>query len=216
MPAKRKRVKRTREYVSPQREEGALETRHRILDVARALFIARGYAGLKMQTIADRAKVALDTVYATLGRKSQLVRLLVETAISNSDQAVPAEQREYVQRIRAADNAREKLAIYAAAAVAIQGRLAPIARALSGAADPALAKMWREISERRANNMKLFAADLLVTREVRPGLAVEHIADVLWATNGPEMYTMLVEDRGWSPAQLESWLVDSWSRLLLA
>src|SRR3569623_457052 len=76
---------------------------------------------------------------AAVGRKPELVRLLIETAISNTQQAVPAEQRGYVQRIQAAATAREKLALYAAAVVDIQGRLAPLVRALevAAAAEPA-------------------------------------------------------------------------------
>jgi hypothetical protein len=34
-----------------------------------------------------------------LGRKPELARLLIETAISGTDQAIPAEQRDYVQAI---------------------------------------------------------------------------------------------------------------------
>ena len=167
--------------------------------------------------MADRSGVALDTVYAAVGRKPLLVRLLVETAISSTDQAVPAEQRAYVQRIQAATTARDKLAIYAAAVVDIQGRLAPIIRALEAAAasEPELATIWREISERRARNTKLFATDLIKTGEVRAELAVDRVADVVWAMNGPELYTLLVEQRGWSPGALEAWLADAWARLLL-
>lgn len=216
MTARRKPVKR-RPYVSPQRSEAARETRSRILEAARDLFLSRGYAGLTMQAVADRASVALDTVYAAVGRKPELVRLIVETAISNTDQAVPAEQREYVLRIRTAASARKKLDIYAAAVVDIQSRLAPVVRTLSSAAvtEPELDKIWREISERRARNMKLFATDLIATGEVRAGLGVERVADILWATNGPELYTLLVVERGWAARELERWLADAWARLLL-
>ena len=141
----------------------------------------------------------------------------METAISNTDQAVPAEQRAYVQRIQAATTAREKLAIYAVAVVDIQSRLAPIVRAVeaAAAAEPELAAIWLEISERRARNMRLFAADLVRTGEVRPDLDPGRVADVIWATNGPEMYMLLVKRRGWTEAELSAWLADAWARLLL-
>lgn len=216
MPAKRKIVKRRR-YDSTIRTEAAHRTRQRILDVARELFIANGYAGFTMQEIAGRSRVALDTVYAAVGRKPQLVRLLIETAISNTQQAVPPEQRAYVQRIQAAASAREKLAIYAAAVVDIQGRLAPIVRALEGAAavEPELGTIWSEISERRARNMKMFAAELMKTGGLRAGLTLDRVADVIWAMNGPELYTLLVSQRGWPAGELEAWLADAWARLLL-
>lgn len=170
-----------------------------------------------MQAVADSAGVALDTVYATAGRKPELIRLLVETAISNTDRAVPAAQREYVQQIRQSRSARDKLATYARAIAGIQGRLAPVLRALeaAGAAHPDLGAIWRGIAERRARNMRRFAAELVRTGEVRPGLDVRSVADVVWATNGPELFTLLVERRGWSIARFEGWLADAWCRLLL-
>jgi AcrR family transcriptional regulator len=216
MAAKRKTVKRRR-YVSTIRTDAANRTRQRILEAAHELFIASGYAGFTMHEIAVRSRVALDTVYAVVGRKPQLVRLLIETAISDTQQAVPPEQRAYVQRIQAAATAREKLAIYAAAVVDIQGRLAPIVGALeaAAAAEPELVTIWHEISERRARNMKVFAADLIETGGLRPELTRTRVGDVIWAMNGPELYTLLVTQRGWSADELQAWLADSWARLLL-
>jgi AcrR family transcriptional regulator len=62
-----------------------------------------GLAGYAVTTVADiarRARVAVDTVYAAVGRKPALLREVLETAISGSDEAVPAEQRDYVARVR--------------------------------------------------------------------------------------------------------------------
>ena len=96
---------------------------------------------------AKAAGVALDTVYATVGKKPALFRLLIEMAISGSDAAVPAEEREYVQAIRAEPDAAKKLRIYAAALCSIQERLAPLFGVLQGAApiDPELAALWQGI-----------------------------------------------------------------------
>jgi hypothetical protein len=70
-------------------------------------------------------RIALDTVYATVGKKPTLFRLLVEAVISGHNEAVPAEERDYVHAIRAEPDAARKLQIYAAAARSIQPRLAP-------------------------------------------------------------------------------------------
>src|SRR5437667_153535 len=154
-------------YNSPRRAEQAIATRRAVLDAARELFIEHGYAVTTVADIARRARVAVDTVYAAVGRKPALLREVLETAISGSDQAVPAEQRDYVARVRAAKGAREKIEAYVAALVDIQPRLAPVYLALRDAAatDPDSAATWREISERRARNMRAFAADLRATGE---------------------------------------------------
>jgi len=77
-----------------------------------------------MTAIAEAAGVALDTVYAAVGPKPVLFRLLLETAISGADDAVPAESRDYVRAIRSAPDAPGRLRIYAAALRRVQPRLA--------------------------------------------------------------------------------------------
>jgi AcrR family transcriptional regulator len=216
MTASRRKVK-PRRYESAVRAQGAERTRQDIIDAARELFIDRGYAAMTMQAVADRAGVAVDTIYAAVGRKPGLIRLLVETAISNTDTAVPAEEREYVQRIRAAATARAKLTVYATAIVAIHGRLAPLVRAVEATshAYPEVALVWREIAARRAENMRKLAAELIRTGELRPDLSIERVADVLWAMNSPELFTLFVHQRGWAPEVFGEWLADAWIRLLL-
>jgi AcrR family transcriptional regulator len=200
------------------RAEAAAETRQRILDVAHELFVSHGYDAMTMQAVAERAEVALDTVYEVVGKKPLLARLLVETAISRTDRVIPAEERDYVRRIQAEPDARTKLAIYAGAVVAIHGRLAPLVHALEGAAarHPELAAMWREIAERRARNMRLFASNLVATGTTRAELTVERIADIVWGLAAPEVYLLFVEQRRWSPADFESFLREAWERLLLS
>lgn len=206
-----------RGYDSSSRKEAARLTRQSIIDAARQVFLEKGYAATTMPAVAQAAGVALDTVYATVGRKPALFRLLIETAISGTDRAVPAEEREYVRAIREEEDATRKLRIYAAALRTIQERLAPLFRVLQGAAplDSELAALWRSISERRAKNMRLFAADLAATGRLRTCLSAAKAADIIWSMNSPEFYLLLVEQRGWTPQEFERWLADAWIRLLL-
>lgn len=205
-----------RRYDATKRREAAARTRRAILDAALELFSTRGYTATSMSAIAARADVALDTVYASVGRKPQLARLLVETAISGTTQAVSAEDRDYVQAIRAAPDAETKIEIYASAMRMIAGRLAPVLAILqqAAAAAPELTVLWREISERRAANMRRFVADLAAAAALRTGL--DEAADIVWATNAPELYQLLIGQRGWTPERYERFLADTWRRLLLA
>lgn len=219
MPSREKTTKKPtrRDYDSTSRKEAAQLTRETIIEAARRVFLDKGYAAATMPAIAAAAGVALDTVYATVGKKPALFRLLIEIAISGPAGALPPEEREYVRAIRAEADAARKLRIYAAALRGIQGQLAPLFRVLQGAAplDPELASLWQSISERRARNMRLFAADLAATGRLRPNLPVDKAADIIWSMNSPEFYLLLVEQRGWSPQEFEEWLADAWIRLLL-
>jgi AcrR family transcriptional regulator len=205
-----------RRYDATRRRQAAARTRAAILDAARDLFTERGYTATPMTAIAGQAGVALDTVYASVGRKPELARLLIEAAISGTDQAIPAEQRDYVRAIQAAPDAETKIALYAAAITAIAPRLAVVLAIIQQAAhtEPDLAALWDQIAERRAANMRRFVADLATVTPLRldPGDA----ADIVWATNAAELYQLLVGQRGWSPQRYERFLADTWRRLLLA
>jgi AcrR family transcriptional regulator len=210
MPGKVKR-----RYDATSRRQAAARTRAAILDAARTLFAERGYTATTMTVIADRAGVALDTVYASVGRKPELARLLIETAISGTSQAVPAEQRDYVQAIRAAPDASTKIAIYAAAIAAIAPRLGPVLHIIQQApGEPALARLWNQIAERRAANMRLFVADLATAAPLR--LDPEDAAAIVWATSATELYQLLAAQPGWGLQRYERFLTDTWHRLLLA
>ncbi|MFI9816333.1 TetR/AcrR family transcriptional regulator [Saccharothrix variisporea] len=206
-----------RRYHAPQRAEQAAATRHAILEAARELFTTRGYAATTIGQVAQRSGVAVDTVYATVGRKPVLLREVFETALSGRDEAVPAEERDYVQAIRAAPTAAEKLATYAQALVSIAPRVAPVQAALRDAAarDPECAALDRELSERRATNMRLFAADLRATGDLRPDLTDDEVADIIWSMASADYYLLYVRHRGWTPARFGTHLHDAWTRLLL-
>ncbi len=212
----KKAVKR-RTYDSSARKAAAQSTRRSIIDAARRVFLQNGYAGTTMPAIAREAGIAIDTVYAAVGKKPALFRLLVETAISGRDGAVEAEERDYVRAIRAEPDAEQKLKIYAAALREIQPRLAPIFKVLQAAAkqDAELNALWQEISQRRAANMRLLARDLAATGRLRRDLSTAKAADIIWSLNSPEFYLLLVEERGWLPEDFEHWLADAWVRLLL-
>lgn len=211
-------VKPPRRYDAARRAEQAAATRRAVLAAARELFVANGYRASTVGQIAERAGVAVDTIYASVGRKPALLRELVETAISGQDEAVPALQRDYVQRISAATGARAKIDIYAQSIADIQPRLAPVFLALRDAAssDRECAELWASIAARRAANMRLFAADLRATGEVRGDLSDDEVADIVWSMNASEYWVLLVVQRGWTPARFAEFLADAWTRLMLA
>ena len=197
-----------RPYDASSRRESAEETRRRILDASRAMFCEKGYAGTSMQVIAQAAGISLDTVYASVGKKPALFALLVESAISGADVAIPAEERDYVQAIRSEPDVKRKLAIYAAALRSIQARLAPLFRVLQEAAtqDAGLSALWNSIAERRARNMKLLAKDLAETGKLRRDLGLDTVADYPRITDA-------LSQRGYADADIAKILGENWLRV---
>ncbi len=206
-----------RPYDASGRREAAERTRRGILDAALRLFARDGFAATPVAAIAREAGVAVDTVYASIGTKPQLLRLLVEVALSGTSEAVPAQERDYVLAMRAEPDAARKLDLYGAAIGSIAGRLGPVYRVIVGAAgqDPEVAALWRDISERRKRNMHELAGHLAATGQLRGELTRDEVAAVLWSMNAPEFWLLLVGGLSWEPPRLGAWLADAWKRLLL-
>jgi len=207
-------VKR-RNYRSEVRAAGAAATREAVLIAARELFTADGY-GCPIARIAERAGVAVDTVYTSVGRKPALVLAVIDMVLGDADRPLAAEQRGYVQRILAAPGALEKIAIYSGALAHLLPVVAPLQEALrdAGRKDPDCADTWVRLEERRAGNMLLFAQDLRTTGELRDDLDDQQVADIVWSTNSAVYYSLLSR-RGWSPQQIGDHLADLWTRTLV-
>ena len=67
-------------------------------------------------------------------------------------------------------------------------------------ATPSVPRSTGPMSERRAGNMRLLAAELRSTGEVRDDLSDDDIADLVWSLNSPEFFG-LVASRGRDPQQ---------------
>jgi AcrR family transcriptional regulator len=207
-----------RAYHSPRRAAAAAATRQAILTAARAEFLRNGYTATTIAGIARAANVAVDTVYASVGRKPALFRKLIETSLAGQDQTPPTAEGQTVRQIRAAATGSNKIEIYASTIAAIHQRLAPLFLALREAATlhPELGQLWSEVADRRARDIHALATDLAATGELRAGLTLDEVTDVLWSMNAAEYYILLVHDRGWSPQRFERWLAEAWRRLLLS
>ncbi len=210
-------VKRSgRSYDNASRRAQSEETRRRILAAARDLLVTKGYRATTVAKIARNAEVHVDTLYTLVGRKPEILRELIERAISGTDRPLDPEARDYVQRMQTEPNPIRQLEIYAAAVRAIQTRMAPLLLALRDAAstEPEAQQVWSQISQRRAANMRRLVA-ALGDDVLRRGLDVDEAADIVWATASSELFLLLTGERGWTLDRYQDWLADTWRRLLL-
>ena len=141
---------KTRSYRSPRRQEQAAATRRSVVRAARELFTRDGYAATTVTAVAAAAHVSLDTVYASVGRKPELVLAVIDGVLGSSDEPVGVEEREYVKAIRRTPSARGKIEVYAAAVGRLVPQIAPLEDALRRAAesDAECAAVWARMLER--------------------------------------------------------------------
>jgi len=97
-------VKSRRGYDSPRRREQAAETRLKILDAAGELFARDGYAAVAMPAIADRAGVALKTVYLAFGTKAGVLHGLWDVRLGGDDQPIPVTERPWYRELLEGDD----------------------------------------------------------------------------------------------------------------
>jgi AcrR family transcriptional regulator len=170
-----------------------------------------------MAAIAAAAGVSHETVYAAFGPKPALLRHLIETALSGTEEPVPALERESTRAMQSEPDPARMLQMYAGVVRLLQERLAPLFDVLRDGArtEPELKRLADELSTRRVGHMRALAGDLAAKGGLREGLSVEQAADLLWVMISPEYYLLWVRDRGWTPELFERWLADAFQRLLL-
>jgi hypothetical protein len=145
-----------------------------------------------------------------------VLRELIEQAISGTDHAVAGQDRSYVRAMATEPDPVVKLEIYAATMREIHGRMAPLFVALRDASstEPEAEQVWKEISERRAANMRKLVRGVR-SAKIQYATSIAEAADTVWALNSSELYIMLTLERGWTPRQYERWLARSLSQAVL-
>jgi TetR/AcrR family transcriptional regulator, regulator of autoinduction and epiphytic fitness len=206
-----------RRYDASRRQEGARQTRLRILTAAEGLFTTLGYAATTITEIADAAEVAPQTVYAAFGTKRAILKELVDIRIAGNDEPIPVIQQPFVQRILSTPDGPDKFRIFAEHLRAVHERTVDVLAALRAAADsdPDIAELWRNLLDQRRRGQEVFAQHLFNAGELRPDLGVPEAADIISTLMDHDIYRALVRDRGWTPAAWEAWFADLLSRDLL-
>ncbi|MEU7834011.1 MULTISPECIES: helix-turn-helix domain-containing protein [unclassified Nonomuraea] len=191
-----------------KRAEKAKETRRRIRTAALELFTQDGYGATNLQDVADRAGVAVQTIYFVFGNKRALLKELVDVTIAGDDEPVATMDRPWYVAALAADTAQDMLRAYVAGATAVLERIAPIGKVLEAAAasDPEVAALWPHDVDPRYVVQQRAAKALAGKPGARADLPVEEAADVLYGLLSPELYLLFVRERGWSRERWESWV----------
>jgi AcrR family transcriptional regulator len=202
-----------RRYDARSRQNQALESRARILDVARRLFVEHGYARTSIARIATEAGVSQPTVFAHFRSKVNLLKEAVDTAIAGDTEDRPLRERPVLQRIHQAATFDEVVERLADAFAEVAERSTPIYVVVQGAADsdPQIAALLEELDEQRLAGAGLLAstvADRLGVEEV------DDIRDSLWVLMSPLQYTLIVSGLRRPVAYYRDWMAQALRALL--
>jgi AcrR family transcriptional regulator len=184
-------VKRRRYDASRRRAEAA-RTHARVLEVAERLLLSNGYAATSVAAVATAAGVSAELIYKAFGGKAGLVREIQRRGLLGGG---PVPARERSDAFSATDmDARSLLREWTRLSTEVAPRVAPITLLVRSA---------------------LNAERLTAHAGVRRDLTVEQIRDVMWTYTSPDLYDLLVGQRGWTVDQYRDFLFRGLSGQLL-
>lgn len=202
--------KALRAYSSPTRDQQADETRTRIADAARKLFLEHGFDATTVDAIAREAGVAAPTVYATYRSKKGLMAELLNRARFGPSFG------ELVKEAHTLTEPEDRVRLTARIARQVYDSERSEMDLLRGAGvvSPDLGDDERERT--RYVGQKRLIDFLVKAKRLRDGLDVTTARDELYALTSRDLYRLLVVIRGWAPSKYETWLGDTLVRSLVA
>lgn len=200
---------------SRPRQQRAQQTRQRICDAAKELFLTRGYTTTTITEIARAAGVAHQTVYFTFGSKAAVLSAILDAEIVGDVEAVPLLERPQVTRITRTGDPLRRLRHVVDVACDVTQRLAPLYEIVrSGAADDEVRELLDRHEQQRWQTLRAMAA--LLEPDLRPELGVDEATDRLYALLSHDLLWLLVHRRGWAVARWRRYVVDQAAQQLLA
>jgi AcrR family transcriptional regulator len=198
---------KSRPYNSPRRREQAAATRALILEAAQRLFERDGYSATTMAAVAAEAGVAVKTVYLAFETKSGLLRALWNRLLRGDEGDAPVAEREWYREAVEEPDPQRQLRLNARNSRAAKTRIGAVLDVIrTGAtADPDIEKLWARIQAEFHANQRVIVESLAAKKALKRGLSVDRATDLLWTLNHPDVWQLLVRQRGWSADQYEQW-----------
>jgi len=208
-------VARTVNAPKRTRREQAAATRERVIRAAIDVFTEAGYVGARMSDIADRAGVAVQTVYFTFHTKAELLQACFDFAVLGPDRLSPMEQPR-IAGITKAGSGRAAIAAFVEGNTEILKRAAAIkAVAESAPHEPDAAAVVAHSEQLRREGLGHIIGMLAEGFGLNEAISAERATDLLLTLSNSGTYLEL-KRYGWSDDQYVEWLTDLLAAQLLA
>ncbi len=198
--------------VSRQRQAGEAtrrETRRLLLAAAKEEFAERGYRGATVTRIAERADVAVQTLYSAWGSKRALLRGVMETSLTGDDDRMidPQAGLSQIVALPETQNATDYLTQLTHGFRLLAERSAVGWQTYRDAAavDAEVAEDWQLLQAARRGSFAGWIGRI-PAEELRPGLTPAAAADTAWVIASPDTHDLLVRRAGYTYDQFEDWV----------
>jgi AcrR family transcriptional regulator len=197
-----------RSYDASGRREQAQARRRAVVVAARALFERDGFRPTTIAAVAERAGVSAESIYKGFGTKAALAKAVFDFVIAGDDEPVPVWRRSEADAIRVEPDVRRKIVMYTRGLAARQQRSAKVQILIRDGAhtDESLAALWQQLLAERLTGMTMLGRHLIESGQLREGIELDEVRDVLWTYTAVELYELLVVERGWPLDRYADWI----------
>jgi AcrR family transcriptional regulator len=175
-----------------------------MLDAAYAQFCELGFRAATMDAIAERAGVAVQTLYFTFHTKDELLQAVHDRTVLGDDPLPPPLQQWHLDAVAEPD-ARAAVGLVVAGISTILARVAPMLPVFDAVAQDPAGTVHRESEALRRSGYADLLTELEAKAPLRSGLNRDHAIDALFVLIGPPIYRSLVIERGWTPTEWIDW-----------
>jgi AcrR family transcriptional regulator len=195
-------------YDASGRREQARARRLSVVLAARDLFEQEGFRLTKVTDIADRAGVSPESIYKGFGTKATLAKAVFDLVVAGDDEPVPVASRPAMRAIADEPDVRRKIAMFVAGLAQRQARSARVQILIRDGrhVDDSLSPIWATMNEEGLVGMTMLGRHLLQTGQLRDGIDLDEVRDVLWNYLAIDTYERLVLAQGWSLDRYAHWL----------
>jgi AcrR family transcriptional regulator len=175
---------------------------------ARDLFERDGFRATTISAIAARAEVSPESIYKSFGGKAALAKAAFDIVIAGDDEPVPVAERPSIRAVRAEPDVRRKIAMFVEGLAQRQARSAKVQILIRDGrhVDDSLVPIWEKLNDEGLAGMTMLGRHLLDTGQLRDGIDLEEVRDVLWNYLAIDTYERLVLTRGWPLERYSHWL----------
>src|SRR4051794_13165950 len=189
------------------RRERSRLTRRQVVEAAGSLFIDRGYVATTIEDVAERAGVAVQTVYYIFGTKPNLLAAVVDMSIAGDVEPVPVLERAWVEEIRQQQNVASAIELLVDDSLAILARMSPVYEVVRrAAADPEVSDLLESTRRRRRVDQRALSDVLASSGHLRADLDADTAADVMYGLMNEEVFQLFVGDCAWDIERFRAWL----------
>jgi AcrR family transcriptional regulator len=186
----------------------ARERRRAVVRAARELFEHDGFRATTIAAIAARAGVSAESVYKGFRSKAGVAKAVFDVAIAGDDESVSVADRPAAQAVRDEPDVQRKIAVFVDGLVQRQARSAWVQILIRDARhiDESLDPTWEQLNNEGLVGMTMLGDHLLETGQLRDGIEINDVRDVLWNYIAIDNYERLVLRQGWPLPRYAQWL----------